>query len=93
MENINKVRAFADVTLSPTGIGSSETVDTQHLYKESYENFQSLISFPSYEIGSFDVIVLSKEYGEDPDYNLNFSNIDKNYIFQLRTFQLVKINL
>ncbi len=90
MENINKVRAFADVTLSPTGIGSSETVDTQHLYKESYENFQSLISFPSYEIGSFDVIVLSKEYGEDPDYNLNFSNIDKNYIFSVENFSIGK---
>lgn len=90
MENINKVRAFADVTLSPAGIGSSETVDTQHLYKESYENFQSLISFPSYEIGSFDVIVLSKEYGEDPDYNLNFSNIDKNYIFSVENFSIGK---
>jgi hypothetical protein len=86
----NNVRAFADVTLSPTGIATSESVATQHVYKESYENFQSLISFPAYEIGSFDLIVISKDYGEDPDYNLNFNNIDKNYIFSVENFTIGK---
>lgn len=90
MRKKNSVRAFADVTLSPTGIGSSESITSQHVYKESYENFQSLISFPDYEIGSFDLIVISKDYGEDPDYNLNFSNIDKNYIFSVENFTIGK---
>ncbi len=84
----NKVRAFADVTLGVTGIGSSESFPAQHIYKQSYENFQSIINFPSYEIGSFDLLVLSKDYGEDPDYNLNFSNIDQNYIFSVENFSI-----
>ncbi len=84
----NKVRAFADVTLGVTGIGSSESFPTQHIYKQSYENFQSIINFPSYEIGSFDLLVLSKDYGEDPDFNLNFNNIDQNYIFSVENFSI-----
>jgi hypothetical protein len=86
----NNVRAFADVTLGVSGIASSESVATQHIYKQSYENFQSIISYPSYDLGSFDLIVLSKDYGEDPDYNLNFDNIDQNYIFSVENFSIGK---
>jgi len=89
-KNKNQVRSFADVTLGVTGIGSSEVVASQHIYKQSYENFQSIINFPSYEIGSFDILVLSKDYGEDPDYNLNFNNIDQNYIFSVESFNIGK---
>ena len=49
-KNKNQVRSFADVTLGVTGIGSSEVVASQHIYKQSYENFQSIINYPSYEI-------------------------------------------
>ena len=83
-----QVRAFADVTLGIASIGSSESVPSQYVYKQSYENFQSIVNFPSYEIGSFDIIVLSKDYGEDPDYNLNFNNIDQNYIFSVESFSI-----
>lgn len=86
----NNVRAFADVTLGVSGIASSESVATQHIYKQPYENFQSIISYPSYDLGSFDLIVLSKDYGEDPDYNLNFDNIDQNYIFSVESFSIGK---
>jgi hypothetical protein len=89
-KNKNQVRSFADVTLGVTGIGSSEVVASQHIYKQSYENFQSIINYPSYEIGSFDILVLSKDYGEDPDYNLNFNNIDQNYIFSVESFNIGK---
>lgn len=84
----NDVRAFADVTLGVSGIGSSESVSTQHIYKQSYENFQSNISFPSYDLGSFDILVLSKDYGEDPDFSLDFDNIDQNYIFSVENFSI-----
>ncbi len=84
----NNVRAFADITLGVSGIASSEIVSTQHIYKQSYENFQSNVSFPSYDLGSFDILVLSKDYGEDPDFNLNFDNIDQNYIFSVENFSI-----
>lgn len=84
----DEVRAFADVTLGIASIGSSESVPSQYLYKQSYENFQSIVNFPAYEIGSFDILVLSKEYGEDPDFNLNFNNIDQNYIFSVENFSI-----
>jgi len=84
----NTVRAFADVTLGVSGIASSEAFSAQHIYKQSYENFQSNVSFPSYDLGSYDILVLSKDYGEDPDFNLDFNNIDQNYIFSVENFTL-----
>ena len=40
-----QVRAFADVTLGIASIGSSESVPSQYVYKQSYENFQSIVNF------------------------------------------------
>ena len=71
------VNAFvADQTLVVTSIGSSESVPSQYLYKEAYNNFSSNLYAPAFETGYYDIFALSREYSEDPDFNLSFNNIN-----------------
>lgn len=78
----------ADQTLIVPSIGSSEFVPSQYLYKESYNNFRSQLYSPAFETGYYDIIALSREFGEDPDYNLSFNNINSNYLFSIDNLNL-----
>lgn len=84
------ITAFgADQTLIVPSIGSSETVPNQYLYKEAYNNFQTHLYAPAFETGYYDIFALSREYAEDPDFNLSFSNINTNYLFSIDNFKLM----
>jgi len=62
----------------------SEEVKTQSVFKSfAYENFFTDINTPAYETGYFDLIVLSREFAPDPDFNLDFANINANYLFSV----------
>lgn len=83
------VNAFVvDQTLVVTSIGSSESVPSQYLYKEAYNNFSSHLYAPAFETGYFDIFALSREYSEDPDFNLSFNNINTNYLFSIDNFNM-----
>jgi len=77
-----------DQTVTVPSIGSSEFVPSQYLYKEAYNNFRSQLYSPAFEIGSYDIIALSREFSEDPDFNQSFSNINQNYLFSLNDLSL-----
>ena len=69
------VRTFAvDQTIVVPSIGSSEFFPSQYLYKEAYNNFRSQLYAPAFETGYYDIFALSREYAEDPEFNLSFSN-------------------
>ena len=85
----NFVTFGVDQTLSVPSIGSSEFVPQQHLYKEAYNNFRSQLYAPSFETGYYDIFALSREYAEDPDFNLSFSNINTNYLFSIDNFKIM----
>ena len=83
------VNAFAfDQTLVIPSIGSSESVPSQYLYKEAYNNFSSNLYAPAFETGYYDIFALSREYSEDPDFNLSFNNINTNYLFSIDNFNI-----
>jgi len=83
------VNAFvADQTLVVTSIGSSESVPSQYLYKEAYNNFSTHLYAPAFETGYYDIFALSREYSEDPDFNLSFNNINTNYLFSIDNFNI-----
>ncbi len=83
------VQAFAtDQTLIVPSIGSSENSPSQYLYKEAYNNFRSQLYAPAFETGYYDIFALSREFNEDPDFNLSFSNINSNYLFSLDNFKI-----
>jgi len=89
MRKSNRVISFgADQTVEVPSIGSSEFFPSQYLYKESYNNFRSQLYAPAFETGYFDIIALSREFSEDPDFNLSFSNINSNYLFSIDNFNL-----
>jgi hypothetical protein len=77
-----------DQTVIVPSIGSSEFVPSQYLYKEAYNNFSSHIYSPAFETGYYDIFALSREFGEDPDFNLSFNNINTNYLFSIDNFNL-----
>jgi hypothetical protein len=77
-----------DQTVIVPSIGSSEYLPSQYLYKEAYNNFRSQLYTPSFETGYYDVLALSREYNEDPDFNLSFANINSNYLFSIDNFKL-----
>ena len=82
-------KAFAvDQTVIAPSIGSSEYFPSQYLYKEAYNNFSSHLYAPAFETGYFDIFALSREFGEDPDFNLSFSNINTNYLFSIDSFNM-----
>jgi hypothetical protein len=86
----NDFRSFGvDQTLVVPSIGSSESFPSQYLYKEAYNNFQTHIYSPAFETGYYDVLALSREFGEDPDFNLSFSNINQNYLFSIDNFRIM----
>ena len=78
----------ADQTIIVPSIGSSESFPSQYLYKEAYNNFQTHLYSPAFETGYYDVLILSREFGEDPDFNLSFSNINQNYLFSIDNFKI-----
>ncbi len=83
------VKAFvADQTVIAPSIGSSEFVPSQYLYKEAYNNFSSHLYAPAFETGYYDIFALSREYSEDPDFNLSFNNINTNYLFSIDNFNI-----
>jgi hypothetical protein len=83
------VKAFvADQTIIAPSIGSSESVPSQYLYKEAYNNFSSHLYAPAFETGYYDIFALSREYSEDPDFNLSFNNINTNYLFSIDSFNI-----
>jgi hypothetical protein len=85
----SNVNSFAvDQTILASSIGSSESVPNQYLYKEAYNNFSSQLYAPAFETGYYDLFVLSREYSEDPDFNLSFSNINSNYLFSIDNFNI-----
>ena len=85
----SNVKAFGvDQTVIVPSIGSSEYFPSQHLYKEAYNNFSSHLYSPAFETGYYDVFALSREYAEDPDFNLSFNNINTNYLFSIDNFQI-----
>jgi hypothetical protein len=89
MRKSNQVISFgADQTVVVPSIGSSESVPNQYLYKEAYNNFRSQLYAPAFETGYYDIIALSREFSEDPDFNLSFSNINSNYLFSIDNFNL-----
>lgn len=75
-------------TIYPSSIGSSEVFSTTHLFQANYNNFSTQTYFPAYETGYFDVIALSREFSANPDLNLNFANLDSNYIFSVENFNV-----
>lgn len=77
-----------DQTVIAPSIGSSESVPSQYLYKEAYNNFSSHIYAPAFETGYYDIFALSREFGEDPDFNLSFNNINTNYLFSIDNFNI-----
>jgi len=85
----SNIQAFgADQTVTVPSIGSSEYSPSQYLYKEAYNNFSSHLYAPSFETGYYDIFALSREFGEDPDFNLSFSNINTNYLFSIDNFNI-----
>jgi hypothetical protein len=78
----------ADQTLTVSSIGSSEYSPSQYLYKEAYNNFSSHLYAPAFETGYYDIFALSREYSEDPDFNLSFNNINTNYLFSIDNFNM-----
>ena len=85
----SNVQAFGvDQTVVVPSIGSSESVPSQYLYKEAYNNFRSQLYAPAFETGYYDIFALSREYAEDPDFNLSFNNINTNYLFSIDNFKL-----
>lgn len=86
----SKVQAFgADQTLIVPSIGSSENFPSQYLYREAYNNFRSQLYAPAFETGYYDIFALSREYAEDPDFNLSFNNINSNYLFSIDNFNIM----
>ena len=84
------VRTFAvDQTIVVPSIGSSEFFPSQYLYKEAYNNFRSQLYAPAFETGYYDIFALSREYAEDPEFNLSFSNINTNYLFSIDNFKIM----
>jgi hypothetical protein len=83
-------KAFGvDQTVIVPSIGSSENFPSQYLYREAYNNFSSHLYAPAFETGYYDIFALSREYGEDPDFNLSFSNINTNYLFSIDNFKIM----
>lgn len=83
------IHAFGvDQTIIVPSIGSSESVPNQYLYKEAYNNFSSHLYAPAFETGYYDIFALSREFGEDPDFNLSFNNINTNYLFSIDNFNM-----
>jgi hypothetical protein len=88
--NNSEIKAFgADQTVIASSIGSSEFFPSQYLYKEAYNNFRSQLYAPAFETGYYDIFALSREYAEDPDFNLSFSNINTNYLFSIDNFKIL----
>jgi hypothetical protein len=57
---------------------------SQSVFKSlAYENFFTDINTPAYETGYFDLIVLSREFAPDPDFTLDFNNVNANYLFSV----------
>ena len=77
-----------DQTIVVPSIGSSESVPSQYLYKEAYNNFSSHLYAPAFETGYYDILALSREFNEDPDFNLAFNNINTNYLFSIDNFNI-----
>lgn len=75
-------------TIFPSSIGSSEFVSSTHIFQANYNNFSTQTYFPAYETGYFDVVAISREFAANPDLNLNFSNLDSNYLFSVENFSL-----
>jgi hypothetical protein len=85
----SSIKAFGvDQTVVVPSIGSSEYSPSQYLYKEAYNNFSSHLYTPAFEAGYYDIFALSREFGEDPDFNLSFSNINTNYLFSIDNFNI-----
>lgn len=83
------MKAFVvDQTVIAPSIGSSEYFPSQYLFKEAYNNFSSHLYAPSFETGYYDIFALSREYSEDPDFNLSFNNINTNYLFSIDNFNI-----
>ena len=88
----SEIKAFgADQTVIAPSIGSSEFFPSQYLYKEAYNNFRSQLYAPAFETGYYDIFALSREYAEDPDFNLSFSNINTNYLFSIDNFKILGV--
>ena len=86
----SNIRAFGvDQTVDVPSIGSSEFFPSQYLYKEAYNNFRSQLYAPAFETGYYDIFALSREYAEDPDFNLSFANINTNYLFSIDNFKIM----
>ena len=75
-------------TIIPSSIGSSEFFSDTHIFQANYNNFSTQTYFPAYETGYFDVVAMSREFAANPDLNLNFSNLDSNYLFSVENFTL-----
>ncbi len=86
--NQNVYSFGVDQTIVAPSIGSSESVPSQYLYKAAYNNFRSQLYAPAFETGYYDIFALSREFGEDPDFNLSFSNINTNYLFSIDSFNI-----
>ena len=79
----------ADQTVVAPSIVSAENFPSQYLYREAYNNFSSHLYAPAFETGYYDIFALSREYAEDPDFNLSFSNINTNYLFSIDNFKIM----
>ncbi len=77
-----------DQTVIAPSIGSSEFFPSQYLYREAYNNFSTHLYAPAFETGYYDIFALSREYAEDPDFNLSFNNINTNYLFSIDNFNI-----
>ncbi len=83
------IKAFGvDQTVIAPSIGSSEFFPSQYLYREAYNNFSTHLYAPAFETGYYDIFALSREYAEDPDFNLSFGNINTNYLFSIDNFNI-----
>ena len=57
-DELFKKRENVNQTLVVTSIGSSESIPSQYLYKEAYNNFSSHLYAPAFETGYYDIFAL-----------------------------------
>ena len=89
MRSDKKFTSFSSPqTIYPSSIGSSEFVSDVNIFQANYNNFSTQTYFPAYETGYFDVIALSREFTTNPYMNLDFGNLDSNYLFSVENFTI-----
>lgn len=51
-------------------------------------SFLNEIHYPSYEMGYFDCVAISRDINNDPYYDMSFASLDSNYMFSINNMNL-----